>query len=75
MAQDGRTCYRVLFVRGTWAVQLENGVIDSTFVAKQTAEATARSMARAHWALYGVPSYVDIEHPDGSVTKDYAYGV
>ena len=75
MAQDGRTCYRVLFVRGTWAVRLESGAIDSTFIARETAVAAARSMARAHWALYGVPSYVDVEHPDGRVTKDCAYGV
>lgn len=75
MAPDGRTCYRVVWLRGTWAVQLESGAIDSMFGTKQTAVAAARSIARAHWTLYGVPSYVEIEDPDGSVTKDCAFGV
>jgi len=32
-------------------------------------------MARAHWILYGASSYVEVELPDGSITKDYAFGV
>jgi len=75
MSLEGRTCYRVMFVRDHWIVQLESGAIDSTYVAKQTAVAAARSMARAHWILYGASSYVEIELPDGSITKDYAFGV